>query len=776
MLVAWLALSPLLLSLQPAHSDVPYFGILRGWENRELEKEALDQIVGYDIAADGSGIYIAGEYFGRGLPGFGPMVMFLNPDHTFRCQKVLQFNVDASIGVPRSGAYSIALTDDSVIVAGVYGERPGKHVGRLFIAVFNKGDCSLTGIRELIDTSLPREWENAYPFFVSGVKVVWDQARSSMFVMLQTLEITSSTPHLYIIQLDTGLNILNAVRYDRVDLGFLYVSDMVDDRSFLHVTGTYEPKGEIWQLLYGVISKDDLRSASWYYFVVSFPGYDVRVRGFPPLSRIVLTSFGGQTFVNIAFTMECSGLDCSEDGRLAYRLGLLRFPLDNPSSVDVRLYNFITTHWNTPAPYNHDNNTWVTGLVAADDMLYVVGFLGRDLDRAEDGFVYAVDARTLDAQYMFRVVSLDRDPSRGGSRVLSAVLGAGSYNGYAYITGSAGNYYLEFTPFNPSNITGRATRNSFTLRTEIPRLTELRNFQGDVLNIPVFDQDANPRTAGFYGVLRLKPATTTTSTTTSTVTSTTTSTTTETSTSTATSTTTSTTTRTVTSTPTTTVTWFTTSTQTAVATVVQTEYVFSTVYTTRVVEGTVTRVETVTSVTTIPYVTTLTDTTTVRSVVTATTTPTVYATVQTTVLRNMTTYLTTTKALQPPDTVPWWYILFPFIPLLLLPPVVVTTRGRLKITILEGAGEQQPGAQPSDILSEYFKPSVGRLQKNGKATFINKDRATHTVEIYTPEEPGRIKTLTVKPGQKAQIKFKEPGRYFFRLQTNPDKIGILQVE
>jgi plastocyanin len=213
-----------------------------------------------------------------------------------------------------------------------------------------------------------------------------------------------------------------------------------------------------------------------------------------------------------------------------------------------------------------------------------------------------------------------------------------------------------------------------------------------------------------------------------------------------------------------------------VATVVQTEYVFSTVYTTRVVEGTVTRVETVTSVTTIPYVTTLTDTTTLRSVVTATTTPVVYATLQTTIMRNTTTYLTTTKAVQPPDTVPWWYILFPFIPLLLLPPIVATTRGRLKITILEGAGEQQPGAQPSDILSEYFKPSVGRLQKNGKATFINKDRATHTVEIYTPEEPGRIKTLTVKPGQKAQIKFKEPGRYFFRLQTNPDKIGILQVE
>jgi plastocyanin len=577
-----------------------------------------------------------------------------------------------------------------------------------------------------------------------------------MFVMLQTLETNTFVPHLYIIRLDTGLKILNAVRYDRVSSGFFYVSDMVDDGSFLHVTGAYEDKGGIWQLLYGVIRKDDLGSASWYYFPLSFPGYVTGYQGVAP-SHIVLTSFGGQTYVNIAFTINCFGPYCNVDFSV-FRLGILRFPLDAPSSVEVRLYNFTTTHWNTPAPYNHANGTFVTGLVAADDMLYVVGLLANSLDSAEDGFVYAVDARTLNPQYMLRVVSLDGPPSDGGKRVPSAVLGAGSYNGYAYITGTAGNYYLELTPFNPSNITGTATRErqGISVPDRPPVFRELRNFQGDVDNTPVFDQDAHPRTAGFYGVLRLKPATTTTSTTTSTATSTTT--------------------RTVTSTPTTTVTRFTTSTQTAVATVVQTEYVFSTVYTTRVVEGTVTRVETVTSVTTIPYVTTLTDTTTVRSVVTATTTPTVYATLQTTIMRNTTTYLTTTKAVQPPDTVPWWYILFPFIPLLLLPPIVATTRGRLKITILEGAGEQQPGAQPSDILSEYFKPSVGRLQKNGKATFINKDRATHTVEIYTPEEPGRIKTLTLKPGQKAQIKFKEPGRYFFRLQTNPDKIGILQVE
>jgi hypothetical protein len=754
-LLIWWSLSPLLLSLQPAHSDIPYFGILRGWENRELVGEALNQIEGYDIAADSSGIYIAGEYFGSRLPGFGPMVLFLNPDHTFRCQNILQFQVDARSGKPRSGAFSIALNRTHVIVAGVYGEWGGSgHVARLFIAVFNKGDCRLTGIRELIDTSLPREWLNEYPSYVSGVKVVWDQDRSSMFVMLQTRETGTFVPHLYIIQLDTGLNILNAVRYDLVSSDNFYVSDMFDGRSTLYVTGTYIDKDRKSHILYGEISKDDF-SASWYYFAASFPEYDVRVREivFPSLSRIVLTSVGGRTYVNIAFTMECSGLDCSEDGRLAYRLGLLRFPLDNPSSVDVRLYNFTTTHWNTPAPYNHDNNTWVTGLVAADDMLYVVGLLGINLDRAEDGLVYAMDARTLNPQYMFRMVSLDRDPSSGGSRVLSAVLGAGSYNGYAYITGTAGNYYLEFTPFNPSYITGTATRNNFELTTGELDLTGLKNFQRDVPNTPVFDQDAHPRTAGFYGVLRLKPATTTTSTTTSTVTSTSTSTTTETSTSTVTSTTTSTTTRT-------TVTRFTTSTQTAVATVVQTEYVFSTVYTTRVVEGTVTRVETVTSVTTIPYVTTLTDTTTVRSVVTATTTPTVYATVQTTVLRNMTTYLTTTKTIQPPDMVPWWYVPVSFTSLSLIPLMAAMFHGGLKMI----------------ILNEDFRPSVGRVRRGKWVTYINKDREVHTLEFYNQQEPDQVRTLTINPGKKGRIKFKAKGRYFFRLQANPKKIGILEVE
>jgi len=754
-LLIWWSLSPLLLSLQPAHSDVPYFGILRGWENGDVNQQ-----IGYDIAADESGIYIAGEFF-KG-PGYGPTVLFLNPDHTFRYQKVLQFDVVVSRGVPRSGAFSIALNSTHVIVAGVYGEWPGRwDVARLFIAVFNKEDCRLTGIKELIDRSL--EWVNLYSFLVSGVKVVWDQARSSMFVMLQTLETTMSVPHLYIIQLDTGLNILNAVRYDRDSGGFLYVFDMVDDGSFLHVTGAYEDKDGIWQLLYGVIRKDYLGSASWYYFPLSFPGYVTRYVSVP-LSHIVLTSFGGQTYVNIAFTINCFGPYCNVDFSV-FRLGILRFPLDAPSSVEVRLYNFTTTHWNTPKPYTHNNGTFVTGLVAADDMLYMVGLLANSLDSAEDGFVYAVDARTLNPQYMFRVVSLNGPPSDGGPRVFSAVLGAGSYNGYAYITGTAGNYYLEFTPFNPSNITGTANRYTFALTTGKPDLKELEKFVIAPDNIPVFDQDAHPSTAGFYGVLRLKQATTTTSTSTSTVT--------ETATSTITSTvvfpitTTATATRTVTSTPTVTVTQFTTSTRTTATTVVTTMQNFLTIYTTRIVENTTTRVETATFVTTIPYVTTLTGTTTMLRVVTATKTPTVYL--------NQTVRLTTTIEVQQEAIIPWTYLILPFMLLLPFPPLLIMKGRRLTITILEGAGAQTSVTQQTSILNEYLKPAVGSIKRGGKVIFRNKDRVIHTVELFIPGVPDKHWVFVLKPGKKAGIKMKEPGKYFIILERVPRKVGILEV-
>jgi plastocyanin len=674
-------------------------------------------------------------YF-EGRAGYGPTLLIVPRDHTSPviCQRALLFDV-SPYTLDRWVATSLDINSTHVAVAGWYvvDMRAGGFI-TFFIAVYTKG-CQFTGIVEIGGF----ESSGVFPW-----AVVKFDSDGDIYLLVSPTDRPGSSPFrgtIFLYRLDQYLNIIGNLMWYYVD-GYSRVSasDMAVTDDAVYIVGY------VWQagpegIFLIKIDKDTL-GATNHTILGDRPSLSV----FYP--QIAVDSDG---YIYVA----ASGFSSSSGSA-----GPVLFKLDSRFNLvftEPNIIGFTPTHRDANNPYQGPPFAW--DLDVSDTQVFIVGGIGHA--SGYDGFVVVANKTDGNPFYFFKIVSRGNDAYTGGARVNSVAQAVNVYRDCAYITGYAENYYLEYEPLNPTatpNPVGSTTSN-IIIGEETPILEE--NFDRENSLNPLFDQDAynGIKGNGFYGVLCMSPATARSITT-----------------STATSTTTSTTTRTVTSTPTTTVTWFTTSTQTAVATVVQTEYVFSTVYTTRVVEGTVTRVETVTSVTTIPYVTTLTGTTTVRSVVTATTTPTVYATVQTTVLRNMTTYLTTTKAVQPPDTVPWWYILFPFIPLLLLPPIVVTTRGRLKITILEGAAEQQPGAQPSDILSEYFKPSVGRLQKNGKATFINKDKATHTVEIYTPEEPGRIKTLTVKPGQKAQIKFKEPGRYFFRLQTNPDKIGILQVE
>ncbi len=135
-----------------------------------------------------------------------------------------------------------------------------------------------------------------------------------------------------------------------------------------------------------------------------------------------------------------------------------------------------------------------------------------------------IDPEMLEVEYFFRLASLRGEADRGGERDMSAVLEAGSYKGYAYITGVADNYYLEYDPLNPSNITGvtEIQRDWSLPRPENPDLKELRNlvYAGD--NDQPFDRDVSDTAAGFYGVLRLRPSgiTTITSTQTSTITET----------------------------------------------------------------------------------------------------------------------------------------------------------------------------------------------------------------------------------------------------------------
>ena len=493
---------------------------------------------------------------------------------------------------------------------------------------------------------------------------------------------------------------VNSRKYDDRETELLLISDMSMANNYLQLVGIDQNKDGDFVLTLITVDKNNLGITSKWDFQVSFPGYDiteVNILSFPKVYASY-SQFFDSDILYIAFSIGCSGFDCSEyRDDAVWPVILWMIPPDDLRETpwtEAQLYRWNTTHWNYQSPYTHGNFTWATDIVKAGSMLYVVGFIGVNPDSADDGFVAAVNVEEpedpgsperLKIQYFLRLASLEGEADTGGPRGFSVVLGAGEYNGYAYLTGTASNYYLEYDPFNPLNITGTIDqiRDYDPPESQPLDLTELRNLDRVYDGVPIFDRDVSTAPAGFYGVLRLRPSGMTV---TSTTTSTTTSTETVTSTTTETSTVTSTSTRTVTSTPTTTVTRFTTATQTSVATRVETEYVFSTVYTTRVVEGTVTRFETVTSVSTIPYITTYTDRTTLRLITTATTTPTVYATVQTTLNRTLTVRQTTTEAVVAEGYVPWPFLLLPFIPLLLLPPLVVANGRRLTVTILEGGG------------------------------------------------------------------------------------------
>ncbi len=776
-------------------AEVPYYGMLRGFEVGE-------PTAGFDIAADESGIYIAGEIFKA--PGYGPMVLFLNPDHTFRCQRAIEFKVDISRGDPkqvRSAGYSVALNDNYVFVAGIYGEWPSYlHVARLFVAVFDKNTCGLLFIRELIDSTV--EWTNLYPILLgAGVKILWDDDTDSLYLLLQTFSMPVFQGPFYLFQFDQSLNVLNYRKYDDSTPELLVITDMVIANNYLNLVGIDEKKGGDVVLTHILVDKTSLEIVQKWDLWVSFPGYNIasETEAFFPKVYASYSQFFNSDILYIAFTILCAGYDCSEDEGEAFRPAILWMipPSDFRITpwTEVQLYRWNTTHWNYRSPFTHSNNTWVTDIVKADSMLYVVGFIGANLDSTDDGFVLAVNVeepedyfspQRLEIQYFLRLASLEGEADTGGQRGSSVILGTGEYNGYAYLTGTASNYYLEYDPFNPLSITGETLpEQDFDLpRSQIMELKEIKNFAMIYDNTPEFDRDVSTDPAGFYGVLRLRPSTMTTitSTETATITETSTFTTTETLvssmtftitdtvTTTSTFTTTARTTTTVVSTPTTTVTRLTTSTQTVLSTRFETAYVSSTVYTTRVVEGTSIRYETVT------YATTLTDRTTVSRIVTATTTPIVYATVRETVNFNRTVLLTRTIVIQPEGQPPWGFLLFPFIPLLLVPPLLMTVRRRLTIAILGGASEKLLQTQQTGLLNEYFKPSVGKLRKGGKVIFVNRDRTAHEIELYRDDLLGKEVRVRLEPGQKVSIKMREPGRYLFRLASSPDKIGVLEVE
>jgi hypothetical protein len=742
LIAAWLALASFatLMGYSSASSGVPYLGVLRGWENEERVNE-----MALDIAVDEENIYIAGMYF-EGLARYGPTLLIVSRDHgSVVCQRALVFDVG---GLDRWTSLSLDINRTHVAVAGYYGiNTEDAPYSVFFVAVYRK-NCEFTGIVE-IGRFRPGG-------FLPRAVVKFDDDGDIYLLVSHTVYPTEDEYTIVLYRLDQYLNIIAHNSYYIMGYSRLNANDMeVGDAVYV--------VGPVWQagpegMFLMEIDKNTLE-------VVNHTLLGDRRSLWIFYPSVVVDSDG---YIYVASTALSSS---------PLAVGPILLKLDSDFNIvftEANIMGFTPTHRDSDKPYA--GLPFVGDLDVSDTQVFIVGGIAHEDEN--DGFVIVANKTDGNPFYFLKIVSREGNAYTGGARVNSAAHAVRVYGDCAYITGYAENYYLEYEPLNPVSTSTPVPSNTSSIDTlEEEPLIE-KNFDREERLNPVFDRDVSPiKSNGFYGVLCMSPLiarSMTTSTTTSTVTSTTTETTTSTTTQTTTSTTTSL--RTVTSTPTTTVTRFTTSTRTAVATRVETEYVLSTVYTTRVVEGTVTRYETITSVTTIPHVTTLTDTTTIHRTATATTTPTAYAAAQTTIFRNQTVQLTTTRIIQPEGMVPWSYLLLPFMPLLLFPPLVFASGRRLTITILEGAAAQQPKAHSASILNEHFKPSVGKIKRNGKANFINKDREAHELELYIPEMPGKKRVFTLKPGEKVGIKIREPGKYFFRLTTNPDKLGILEVE
>jgi hypothetical protein len=559
-LVAWLALSPLLLFLgySSASSGIPYFGVLRGWENREGINES-----GFDIAVDEQNIYIVGYYF-EGIAGYGPTLLIVPRDHTspFICQRALVFRPSPD----RWGATSLDINSTHVAVAGWYvvDTRAGQFI-TFFIAVYTKG-CQFTRIVEIGG------------FRASGVfplPVVKFDSDGDIYLLVSPTNRPESDPFrgtIFLYRLDQYLNIIGNLWYYVAGYSRVSASDMAVTDDAVYIVG------DVWQagpegIFLIKIDKDTLGATNH-----TILGDSLSLQVFYP--HIAVDSDGYIYVAALGFSFSSGSA------------GPVLFKLDSRFNLvftEPNIMGFTPTHRDANNPYQ--GLPFALDLDVSDTQVFIVGGIGHD-SGGNDGFVVVANKTDGNPFYFLKIVSRENDAYTGGARVNSAAQAVNVYRDCAYITGYAENYYLEYEPLNPTATPNpvRSTTSNIIIDKETPIIED--NFNREERLNPVFDEDASSvKLNGFYGVLCMSPATARSITT-------------------STSTTTSTTTRTVTSTPTTTVTRFTTSTQTAVATVVQTEYVFSTVYTTRVVEGTVTRVETVTSVTTIPYVTTLTDTTT----------------------------------------------------------------------------------------------------------------------------------------------------------------------
>ncbi|MEM4413775.1 MAG: hypothetical protein QW777_04745 [Candidatus Caldarchaeum sp.] len=722
--------------------STPAYGLLRTFGENMFERA-------YDIEADSDGVYVAGFFSpDRGRPQ--PSLTILNPDHTHRCSTRLEFVVDPSMVFGSSLAVEVNQTH--AVVAGFYWTNRMGEVD-VFVAVFSKTDCRMTGLYTLYVTDFE---ELTFHNILSGEGIDLAVDETGIYLLVGFFIITRDG--------DRGFLVLKLDQYLRAETYDFY--DITENRDY----GVSIALGEQNVYVAGLTDfRMGERNSGTNVFVLELDKSDLSVENVTLLQPIEEHYIGLEIVVD-------------ENNDIYVVQTYQKWMASNVVVVSKFDRGMNVLWWNaylllhtymdsslSPPEHIPVSFAYAVSAAVSSTYLFVGGFTSNtypsDTPVVLNGLLLAINRRNGEGLVAFRVQA-DQGPSQNVQ-----VFGVDAYGDCAYLAGASENYRLEYVflnnfnfSFPPLAIRGDATRLGFKYE-ETNRRPEIYEPR------PYFDEDTGASSYAFYGIFCLGSViVSTTTTSTSTVERTTTTTSTSITTSTSTSITTSTVARTTT----------TTSTALVVSTDYVVDIVYSTRYTTQLRYYTTTLSETITHTRTLE--TTQTRSTILSSVIQVLTT---LAVPPPGMLSTTTVYLNTTRTVsittQQAGQVDWipqppWL----YLPALLLPlplAAVLLSRGRNRIFINKSSSPplNWTHEKPPVVDDLYMKPSVLSIKKNTKVEFVNKDDTPHVLMAYDGPAEYLFKSHVIKPGQRMKHKFVEPGVYYVKSLTKPYMGAVIRV-
>ncbi|MCX8201756.1 MAG: hypothetical protein N3H84_06605, partial [Candidatus Caldarchaeum sp.] len=666
----------------------------------------------------------------------------------------LEFPVDPERVFVQGLATSVEVNQTHVFVAGHYWTH---RLGALavFVAVFTKSDCSLTGLYTFDVTDF-EEVSLVTIFTGEGIDLAVDQTGVYLLVgyfVFENLE-------LLVLKLDHHLQYLSHRFYNLTAGRDFGASIALGDRS-VYVAGLTE---------YRVNSMLDGQRV----FVLELDKSDLLVRNTTLLQPIeeyylgleIIVDENNDIYVVQTFqkNMASNAIVVSKFDRMMNNLWTQTYWLFHP---------YTDTNPDTEPQHVVERFAYAVSAAVSSKYLFVGGFTTNTYfgDGQEPliphGLLLTIDRANGEGLLAFKIQA---QPSPSYPVQL---FGVDAYLDCAYLAGASSYYRLEYVFLNNFNLI-LPTWSQRGTATLLDQVLEERDDEPSLNSWnPVFDINIDDQSYAFYGIFcpgALILETTTTTTSTVQVTSTTATTTKRTTTTTRYTTSTATTTNTITS--------FSTETQYV------TEYTYSTSYTTRLVELATTAYTTVTERTAIGVTETVSvaSTTMVQFIKTFTfdgprAVPAVGLT--STVLANRTTTVvsTTTLAGEVDWTAlpPWFYLPFFLLPIPFA--AVLMSRGRHRI-VINKVNAPPFGWKPGDnpVFEDAFaKPCILNIKRNTVVEFVNEDDVPHLIASYQAPGEHHFESDEIKPGKKWKHKFTEPGIYYVKSLTKQYVGAVIRV-